>query len=80
MTASKTRRAARPRAYPTDRESLRRVLLDAVETVREAAEAGADEAERIGRLPDAVVKALDDSGLFALKLPAELGGAEADPV
>jgi alkylation response protein AidB-like acyl-CoA dehydrogenase len=66
--------------YPTDREAKRRVLLDAVDEVREAAVAGADEAERIGRLPPAVVKALDDSGLFGLKLPAELGGAEADPV
>lgn len=80
MTAQKTRKFARLRGYPKDREALRRVLLEAVETVREAAEAGADEAERIGRLPDAVVKALDDSGLFAMKLPAELGGAEADPV
>jgi alkylation response protein AidB-like acyl-CoA dehydrogenase len=68
------------RSYPADREAKRRVLLDAVDEVREAAIAGADEAERIGRLPSAVVKALDDSGLFAMKLPAELGGAEADPV
>jgi len=68
------------RTYPTEREAKRRVLLDAVDEVREAAIAGADEAERIGRLPTAVVQALDDSGLFGLKLPAELGGAEADPV
>jgi alkylation response protein AidB-like acyl-CoA dehydrogenase len=68
------------RSYPADREAKRRMLLDAVDEVREAAEAGAAEAEAIGRLPPAVVKALDDSGLFAMKLPAELGGAEADPV
>lgn len=68
------------RSYPADREAKRRVLLDAVDEVREAAIAGADEAEEIGRLPPVVVKALDDSGLFGLKLPAELGGAEADPV
>ncbi|HWC31158.1 MAG TPA: acyl-CoA dehydrogenase family protein, partial [Dehalococcoidia bacterium] len=66
--------------YPKDREALTRVLLEAVERVRPAAEEGADEAERLGRLPDFVVKALDDSGLFGLKLPAELGGAEADPI
>jgi alkylation response protein AidB-like acyl-CoA dehydrogenase len=70
----------RTRSYPADREAKRRVLLDAVEEVREAAVAGAEEAEELGRLPPAVVKALDDSGLFAMKLPAELGGAEADPV
>ena len=68
------------RTYPADREAKRRVLLDAVEEVREAAVAGVDEAERYGKLSPAVVKALDDSGLFGLKLPAELGGAEADPV
>jgi indole-3-acetate monooxygenase len=68
------------RSYPADREAKRRVLLDAVDEVREAAIAGADEAEQLGKLPAATVKALDDSGLFGLKLPAELGGAEADPV
>jgi indole-3-acetate monooxygenase len=68
------------RTYPSDREAKRQVLLDAVDEVREAAIAGADEAEQNGKLPPAVVQALDDSGLFGLKLPAELGGAEADPV
>ena len=62
VTTQKARNPAKPRAYPTDPESLRNVLLEAVETVREAAEAGADEAERLGRLPDSVVKALDASG------------------
>jgi alkylation response protein AidB-like acyl-CoA dehydrogenase len=68
------------RSYPSEREAKRRVLLDAVDEVREAAIAGANEAEQIGKLPPSVVKALDDSGLFGMKLPAELGGAEADPV
>ncbi|HLG12768.1 MAG TPA: acyl-CoA dehydrogenase family protein [Dehalococcoidia bacterium] len=80
MTAEKTRKTTRTPGYPKDREALRLVLLDAVESVREAAEAGADEMERIGRLPESVVAALDASGLFGMKLPAELGGAEADPV
>ncbi len=70
----------RARTYPTDREAKRLALLDAVDEVRDAAIAGADEAERIGKLPASVVEALDASGLFGMKLPAELGGAEADPV
>jgi alkylation response protein AidB-like acyl-CoA dehydrogenase len=37
------------------------------------------EIESLGRLPDDVVAALRGSGVFGLWLPAELGGAEADP-
>ena len=40
----------------------------------------ADEAEALRTLPQASVNALRESGLFTLKLPAVLGGAEADPV
>ena len=66
--------------FPTDRQAKRQVLLDAVEAVRETVLAGADEAETNGTLTRAVVEAMQDAGLFRLKLPAELGGAEADPV
>ena len=38
------------------------------------------EGERLRTLPPATVRALADSGLFALKVPESLGGAEADPV
>ena len=48
--------------------------------VREVLEAGADQSEEEGTLPQDSVDALYESGLFGLKLPAELGGAEADPV
>src|SRR5918996_957164 len=41
---------------------------------------GADEAERQRTLPAATVAVLRDTGLLGLKLPAVLGGAEADPV
>lgn len=37
-------------------------------------------AEAQGTLPPATVAALRDAGLFRLKLPAVLGGAEADPL
>jgi alkylation response protein AidB-like acyl-CoA dehydrogenase len=66
--------------FPAGREEKRQVLLNAVEDVREVMEAGAGQAEENGTLPQASVDALYQTGLLALKLPAELGGAEADPV
>jgi len=66
--------------FPTGREEKRQVLLAAVERVRDTLLAGADEAEANATLPPATVQALDDAGLLALKLPAVLGGAEADLV
>src|SRR5215510_3418821 len=66
--------------FPTDRAEKRQALLQAVDSVRDILAAGADEAEAIRTLPQASVAALREAGLFALKLPAVLGGAEADPV
>ncbi len=63
-----------------DRAATRRALLDAVERVRDRVAGGADEAERLRTLPAATITALRDAGLLGLKLPAVLGGAEADPV
>ena len=40
----------------------------------------ADESERLGTLTPSAVEAIRDAGLFTLKLPMSLGGAEADPV
>ena len=54
--------------------------MNAVAEVREALEVGSDQGEEEGTLPRESVDALYQSGLLALKLPAELGGAEADPV
>ena len=67
-------------SFPSERYEKRRFLLDAVEETREAVAASADESERIGTLAPAAVAAIRDAGLFALKLPQTLGGAEADPV
>ena len=64
---------------PKERAEKRKFLLDAVESVRNVLMANADEAENIRTLPKVSVDALYDAGLFALKLPEELGGAEADP-
>ena len=66
--------------FPTDRQEKRKVLLAAVESVRETVAACADESERLGTLAPAAVDAIRDASLFTLKLPHALGGAEADPV
>lgn len=66
--------------FPTEREAKRQALLAAVESVRDTVVAGADAAEAQATLPLTTVQALDAAGLFALKLPAALGGAEADLV
>ena len=46
------------RVFPTERQEKRRVLLDAVEEVREVLAAGAEEAEAKATLPEATVDAL----------------------
>ena len=66
--------------FPADREEKRQALLAAVEDVREVIAAGAEEGEAIGTLPRASVDAIYNAGLFAIKLPRELGGSEADPM
>jgi hypothetical protein len=66
--------------FPADRVEKRRVLLAAVKRARPVIKAHADEAEAMATLPKATVDALVGSGLLRLKLPAVLGGAEADPV
>ncbi|HLW71469.1 MAG TPA: acyl-CoA dehydrogenase family protein [Candidatus Binataceae bacterium] len=66
--------------FPVERAEKRRFLLEAVANVRDTLAAHAEEGETLRTLPPASVAALTDSGLFAMKCPAELGGAEADPV
>lgn len=48
--------------------------------MRDTAAASADDSERLGTLAPTAVAAIRDAGLFTLKLPQSLGGAEADPV
>ena len=58
-------------AEPADK---RRFLLQAVASVRDVLAVGAEESEILRTLPPASVAALTDTGLFAMKAPAELGG------
>src|SRR5215207_2049144 len=80
LTPSASNRMIAPMSFPTDREAKRRVLLEAVDSVLDVIVATADEAEALGDIAPAAVRAMEDAKLWALKLPAELGGAEADPV
>ena len=75
-----TRRELNLPKFPKDRGEKRNALLALVRDVRETVAASADESERIGTLAPAAVEVMRDAGLFTLKLPGVLGGAEADPV
>ena len=66
--------------FPKSRRDKRRSLLAAVESVKDVVSASAGESERLGTLAPSVVEAIRNAGLFTLKLPEVLGGAEADPV
>ncbi|MBI1299083.1 hypothetical protein GC175_29485, partial [bacterium] len=56
----------------------RQEWMDKVDSVRETLIAFADEAEEQRTLPRPAADALRDVGFFKLKLPLELGGAQAD--
>lgn len=62
-----------------ERGRKRTVLLEAVERIGEVVRSGVAEGERTGTLSRNTVGALSDSGLSGLKVPSDLGGAEADP-
>ncbi len=66
--------------FPRDREANRAHLLAAVDSAADALTAGRDESEKLRRLSPTSVEALRSSGLFKMKSPHEVGGAEAHPV
>lgn len=66
--------------YSADRRATRRRLLDAVDAVLPVLAAHMDDSESLCTLPQPSVDALTVHGLLAMKCPAVLGGAEADPV
>jgi indole-3-acetate monooxygenase len=63
-----------------EREATRRMWLDKVASIRDTLMAHADYAETHGTLAQPAVNALRDAGFFHLRLPSELGGAEADQI
>ena len=58
----------------------RKMLLDAVERIAPTLRQSGPKSEELGTLAPEAVKALRGNGLFRLKLCAELGGVEADPL
>jgi len=69
----------RNEAALTNSVNTRQKLLDAVSDIAEILIAGAAADEAECTLSAQTVKALEGAGMFRLKLPAELGGAQADP-
>lgn len=67
-------------SWPTEQLEKRQALLDAVHHTRSDIETHFQESEDQGYLAQATANALLEAGLLGLKLPLELGGAEADPV
>lgn len=65
--------------FPVEPRAKRAALLAAVEAILPVVTAHAPEGEALNTLPPPVVEALHATGLLTLKLPAVLGGAEADP-
>lgn len=55
-------------------------LLEAVDKIADVVRENADEAERLRRMPEATVVALDRAGVFKMVRPREVGGYEADPI
>ena len=64
---------------PTEREALRRHLLDAIARVRPTLEADAEDNDAGETLSWPSVVALYREGLLSLKVPRELGGPDVDP-
>ena len=67
-------------SWPTEQLEKRHALLNAVHHTKDAIETHFKESEEQGHLSQATADALLAAGLLGLKLPLELGGAEADPV
>jgi indole-3-acetate monooxygenase len=66
--------------FPQDRQAKRDLLLSRVDEIGPVLQASGGRSEELATLAPEAVAALRGAGLFQLKLPAVVGGAEADPV
>jgi indole-3-acetate monooxygenase len=80
MSQSDEGRRTLPEVFPKEPEAKRKVLLDAVARIGDTLRASGPKSEELNTLAPEAVKALRDTGMFKLKLPAVVGGAEADPI
>src|SRR5262245_36726753 len=60
--------------------TTRHPLVEAALALEPTIRASADQVERDGRLPDDLVLALAEAGIFRMLVPRALGGGEVDPV
>src|SRR5688572_6678039 len=55
-------------------------LVEAARALEPGIRARADQIERDGRLPDDLVRALSEAGIFRMLVPRTLGGSEVNPI
>src|SRR5829696_1934807 len=55
-------------------------LVEAALALEPRIRASAEQVERDGRLPDDLVRAISEAGIFRMMVPKALGGSEVDPV
>jgi alkylation response protein AidB-like acyl-CoA dehydrogenase len=66
--------------FPQEPAAKRKTLLGAIDEIAETLRESGPRSEEQGTLASEAVRALRDAGMFRLKLCAEMGGAEADPI
>jgi len=68
------------KTFPQDRQAKRDLLLARVDEIGPTLQETGGKSEELAMLAPEAVAALRSAGMFRLKLPAVLGGAEVDPV
>jgi hypothetical protein len=66
--------------FPQERQAKRDLLLARVKEIGPILQASGGKSEELATLAPEAVEALRSAGMFRLKLPSVLGGAEPDPV